>query len=101
MLTGNIHQVLDRIEAQRAQRDAAITGPSALAFLQAVYRDTEVPLPTRIRCAVECLPFESPKLSATAVLHPGDFALTLERAIARSGVKTPRTIDAEALPQPE
>lgn len=92
MLTGNIHQVLDRIEAQRAQRDAAITGPSsALAFLQAVYRDTEVPLPTRIRCAVECLPFESPKLSATAVLHPGDFALTLERATARSGVKMPRT----------
>jgi hypothetical protein len=78
-------------------------GASALAFLQAVYRDTDVPLSARIRCAVECLPFESPKLSATAVMHPGDFAQTLERAILRSGAKMPRTIEAEpvALPQPE
>ena len=44
----------------------------SVAFLQAVYRDTDVPLGVRIKCAVECLPFESPKLSATAVLHPSD-----------------------------
>jgi uncharacterized protein (UPF0147 family) len=63
----SVLEVLDRIEAQRSQRDAAIIGPSALALLQAVYRDTDVPLNVRIKCAVECLPFESPKLSATAL----------------------------------
>jgi hypothetical protein len=46
-----------------------------------------VPLSVRIRCAVEALPFESPKLSATAVLTSEDFADRLEKAIARSGVK--------------
>jgi hypothetical protein len=36
-------------------------------------------------------------------MHPADFAQALERAILRSGVRMPRTIDAEpvALPQPE
>jgi hypothetical protein len=54
-----------------------------------------------MRAAVEALPFETPKLSATALSFPGDFAQTLERAIMRSGVRMPRTIEAEALPQPE
>jgi hypothetical protein len=46
---------------------------------------------------------ESSKLSATAVLTSEDFAERLEKAIARSGVKAPKTIDAKAvaLPQPE
>jgi hypothetical protein len=96
----SVLEVLDRIEAQRAQRDAAIIGPNALALLQAVYRDPDVPLNVRIRCAVEALPFESPKLSATAILSDADFAQRLERAILRSGVKA---IEAEAvaLSQPE
>jgi hypothetical protein len=56
-----------------------------------------------MRAAIEALPFESPKLSATAVLSSEDFADRLERAIARSGVRMPRTIDAKAiaLPQPQ
>lgn len=74
----------------------APVGETALALLQAVYRDPHQPLPTRIRCAVEALPFESPKLSATAVLHADDFAARLERAIARSG-RGPLLIEAEAI----
>ena len=75
-------------------------GESALALLQAVYRDPDTPLSVRIKCAVEALPYETPKLSATAILSDEDFASRLERAILRSGVKA---IDAEAvaLPQPE
>lgn len=75
----------------------APVGETALALLQAVYRDPRQPLPTRIRCAVEALPFESPKLSATAVLFRDDFATRLERAIARSG-KAPLLIEAKPVP---
>jgi hypothetical protein len=78
-------------------------GTTALGLLQAVYRNPEVPLPARMKAAVECLPFESPKLSATAVLTAEDFGDRLEQAIARSGVRMSRTIDAKAvaLPHPE
>jgi hypothetical protein len=39
-------------------------GESAIALLQAVYRDVRQPLSTRIRCAVEALLFENPKHSS-------------------------------------
>jgi hypothetical protein len=69
---------------------------NALAFLQAIYRNPLQPLPVRLRAAIECLPFESPKLSATAILREGDFAVHLDRALERSAL-----IEARALPQPE
>ncbi len=100
----SVLEILDRIEAQQRERQLAEPPPhNALDFLQSIYRNPLQPLPVRIRCAVEALPFESPKLSATAVLTSGDFAERLERAIARSGMKPPRTIDGRplALPQPE
>lgn len=87
-MTDSVFEVLDRIEAQ--QRELAANEPvpaNALGFLQSIYRNPLQPLPVRIRCAVEALPFESPKLSATAVLTAEDFADRLEKAIARSGVK--------------
>jgi hypothetical protein len=62
-------------------------GPrNALEFLQAVYRDTRLPLTTRIHRAVEALPFEAPKLSAVAVtsMRGEDFAARLDRCLARS-----------------
>jgi hypothetical protein len=59
------------------------------------------PLSVRMRAAVEALPFESPKLTATALLTSDDFASLLDRAIERSnGVREVKQIRL-ALPQPE
>jgi hypothetical protein len=74
-------------------------GASALDFLQAVYRDTEVPLPTRMRAAIAALQFETPRLGviATTNLNEQEFARLLDRAIERSnGVR-----EVKALPRPE
>jgi hypothetical protein len=46
-----------------------------------------------MRAATKALPFESPKLSATAVFPAGeDFATRLERALGRSA-KAPKVIE--------
>jgi hypothetical protein len=86
-LADGVFEVLDRIEVQRARRDASINGPSALALLQSVYRNPEVPLATRIRCAALALPHETPRLTAVANISPSEFAERLEKAIVRSGVR--------------
>ena len=55
-----------------------------LQFLQAVYRSEAVPLPVRMRAAIEAAPFVHPKLSVTALFDGGDFADRLTRAVERS-----------------
>lgn len=59
-------------------------------------------MPQRLRAAVEALPFERPKLAATAVIYEGDLASRLERAIersaiARSGKQLPPLIEINPL----
>ena len=61
----------------------------ALAYLQSIYRNPMEATSTRMRAAIECLPFENPKLSATAIatMNGEDFATALDRCIERSGTK--------------
>ncbi len=60
--------------------------PSPLEFLRAVYLNNDLPLSVRMRAAIECAPYEHPKLTAiaTTTLNGNDFAAMLDRAIARS-----------------
>jgi hypothetical protein len=76
-------------------------GETALALLQAVYRNKQVPLPVRMRAASLAIPFEAPRLSAMAVtsMNANDFAAALDRAIARSNGKAPVLIEARAEPE--
>jgi hypothetical protein len=58
----------------------------ALEYLQDIYNDPKQSTGTRMRAAIECLPFENPKVSAVTISHMTDksFAAALDRAIARS-----------------
>jgi hypothetical protein len=64
--------------------DEVIDNPeNAHALLRAVYQNPEVPLSVRMRAAMACLPFESPKLLATAIINEGDFATLLDQRLKR------------------
>jgi hypothetical protein len=80
----------------------------ALAYLQSIYRNPMEATPTRMRAAIECLPFENPKLSATAIatMDGQSFAEALDRCIARShgplilNGPSPPELPAEELKKP-
>jgi hypothetical protein len=57
---------------------------TAHQLLQDIYRNEQVPLPVRMRAAIESLPYETPKLMAVANVTEGSFAKMLDRAIERS-----------------
>ena len=72
-------------------------GETSLELLQAIYKNRKQPLNVRVRCAIEALAHEYPKVSAVQVSHMNgqDFASALERAIQRS--KSPHTLNAPAV----
>ena len=75
-------------------------GPEAISldFLRAVYRDPTQQLTTRMRAAMACLPFESPKLAVTAVVTENDIATLLDKRIAKlQEMKRAKTIDAKPI----
>jgi hypothetical protein len=62
-----------------------------------VYRGEIVLSPQQMRAAIESLPYETPKLSATAIatMDGKSFAEALERAIERS--KSPLALNSPAV----
>jgi hypothetical protein len=82
-MTQAITTVLDKIEVQQAKALRLRADATSLELLQAVYRNEAVPLHTRIRVAIACLPFEAPKLAVTAVVSEQNFAEVLERRLKR------------------
>src|SRR5215813_13319979 len=55
----------------------------SLDGLQAIYRNPGLPLTTRMRAMIAAIPFESPKLLATAIIDERDFATLLYRRLKR------------------
>jgi hypothetical protein len=86
-------------EFEEEQRAVLPEGTTAKEALRMVYRGEIVLSPQQMRAAIESLPYENPKLSATAIatMDGKSFADALERAIARSEGATV----INALPAPE
>ena len=84
--------------------DIDIDADNAHALLKAVYQCQDVPLAVRMRAAMACLPFETPKLAVTAQITEQDFATLLDRRLKR--IEEMKLIEAngaqviDAKPQP-
>jgi hypothetical protein len=67
--------------------------------LQAVHCNEELPLPTRIKAAIEAAPYVHPKLAVTGLIMGEDFAQRLEKAIERAqtqkAIEPPRVTELD------
>ena len=52
-------------------------------FLETVMMSNDLPLSTRMRAAIELMPYRHPKLIATAIINESSFADLLDRRIAK------------------
>src|SRR5215813_3598464 len=59
--------------------------PNAMSLegLQAIYRNPALPLTTRMRAMMATVPYESPKLIATAIVNEGSSAELLDQRLKR------------------
>ena len=85
-----VDEVLNRIEQQKEEPELP-EGIMALPLLQMAYRGKVKLTPQQARCAIEALPYETPKLSATAIatMDGKDFAAALDRTIERGQQPVP------------
>src|SRR6516164_7886923 len=73
--------------------------PDAMSLegLQAIYRNPALPLTTRMRAMMAAVPYESPKLIATAIVNEGSFAELLDQRIKRIEEMKANAIEATAV----
>jgi hypothetical protein len=90
--------ILDEVVEEELQR--LPDNITALPLLQMAYRGQVQLTPQQMRAAIEALPFEVPKLSATAIasMDEKSFAAALDRAIERS--KSPPQLNGPVEPLP-
>ena len=76
---------------------------TSLGHLQSIYRDENQSTSVRIRCAVEALPYENPRVAAIAIsnMNSQSFAEALDRCIARSNSPPRLNGPVEPLPASE
>src|ERR1700746_3744559 len=67
-------KLLEEPRQRGDQEDAVLPDVDAHGYLQGVYRGTIKPEHWRMRAAIECLPFERPKLAVVASFDGDDFA---------------------------
>jgi hypothetical protein len=75
--------------------------PTSLEFLQAVYRNEQLPLTVRMRAAIEAAPYEHAKVPTALQLeywNNDSFAAQLDRAIERAK-HPPKMIDVTPVEQ--
>jgi len=88
----SIQDVLDQPrlpEGEVLPRSIAVPADASPAdFLRAVYTDASVPLPLRIRAAVECAPYFHPRLAATFAIGSG-LGHRMEKLIAEMEGRLP------------
>jgi hypothetical protein len=89
-MSERIATVLDQIEDQQ-QEPLLPEGVTALPLLQMAYCGQVKLTQQQLRAAIEALPFEAPKLSATAIasLDGDTFAEALQRCLERSAQSVP------------
>lgn len=76
-----------RIDEMNGRLEIGPNGTS-LDLLQAVYRNPSIPLHTRMRAAISCLPMEHPRLAVTyQASSESDFASLLDARIKRHEAK--------------
>jgi len=93
-----INAVLDQIEEDRQRQLDLEPEANSLTFLQKVYRNSVLPLSTRMRAAMAALPHEVPKLGVSVnIADDGTFAARLDAAIQRSnGSQASKVIEHRA-----
>jgi hypothetical protein len=87
-------EALERLKSEAEKViiiDPASSTPGS-DYLEAIVRDPRQEKHFRARCARDLLTYERPRLQATALMTPDDFASRLDAAIRRS--ETAKLIDA-------
>jgi hypothetical protein len=85
-LTARVFRTCRDKRQEKLAMDDEFDGPrreyTALELLQAIYRDSSLPLSVRMRAARDAIPYEQPRLSMVAQAGPS-FASALEETLKR------------------